>query len=50
MKHTAEFGSQIAKNGFQNEKDVIEKFNFWKHDTDAQGWLEKMGYYLSLIH
>jgi len=25
-------GSRTAKNGFRNEKDVIDKFNNWKTD------------------
>jgi hypothetical protein len=28
--HSAEKGSQIAKDGFENEKDIIKKFNNWK--------------------
>jgi len=31
-----ELGSQTAKNGFRNEDDIVEKFNNWKQDTDAQ--------------
>ena len=27
---TAEKGSEIAKNGFQNEEDVVFIFNNWK--------------------
>jgi R.HinP1I restriction endonuclease len=50
MKHTSDFGSQIAKNGFKNEKDVISKFNNWEKDKDAQGWLEEMGYDLRKIN
>ena len=50
MKHTSDFGSQIAKNGFKNEKDVISKFNNWEVDKDAQGWLEEMGYDLTKIN
>lgn len=43
------WGSQIAKNGFKNEKDIADKFNNWKADVDAQGWLEVMGYLLEKI-
>lgn len=50
MKHTAQFGSQIAKNGFNNEKDVINKFNNWLNDLDSQDWITKMGYDLAKIH
>lgn len=42
-------GSQIAKNGFKNEDDVIEKFNQWKTDEDAQLWLKIMEYELEKI-
>ena len=37
-------GSKTAKNGFNNEKDVIRKFNSWITDEDAQNWLIAMGY------
>ena len=37
-------GSETAKNGFKNEKDVANKFNSWKSDIDAQNWLLVMGY------
>jgi hypothetical protein len=37
-------GSKTAKGGFKNEKDVVESFNNWQKDEDAQGWLEAMGY------
>ena len=42
-------GSQIAKNGFKNEKDVVNKFNSWKTDKDGQAWLKIMGYDLNEI-
>lgn len=42
-------GSEIAKGGFQNEKDVADKFNNWKTDTDAQKWLQLMMYDLNEI-
>jgi hypothetical protein len=32
-------GSQTAKKGFQNEEDIVAKFNNWKQDGDAQKWL-----------
>ncbi len=32
-------GSIIAKQGFKNEKDVVSKFNNWKHDYESQEWL-----------
>lgn len=43
-KHTADFGSAIARNGFINEDTVLEKFNNWITDTDAQKCLQIMGY------
>jgi hypothetical protein len=45
----AERGSQTAKNGFANERDVAEKFNNWKTDKEAQIWLQIMHYELSEI-
>ncbi|MCK9254512.1 MAG: hypothetical protein GX793_07405 [Bacteroidales bacterium] len=44
-----EKGSQTAKNGFRNEDDIVEKFNNWKKDKDAQAWLISMKYKLSEI-
>ena len=42
-------GSQIAKNGFINEHDIINRFNNWKNDKEAQNWLVIMKYKLSEI-
>lgn len=42
-------GSQTAKDGFKNEKDIVNKFNNWKKDTDAKSWLKIMGYKLKEI-
>jgi hypothetical protein len=42
-------GSKIAKDGFQNEKDVVNKFNGWQNNRDAQDWLKIMGYELKDI-
>lgn len=42
-------GSQTAKNGFRNEDDVVDKFNQWERDEDAQKWLLIMGYDLQEI-
>ncbi len=42
-------GSQTAKDGFKNEKDIVDKFNNWKKDKNAQKWLEIMNYELSEI-
>lgn len=44
-----EKGSQTAKNGFRNEDDILNKFNNWKKDVDAQAWLIAMKYTLSEI-
>ena len=30
MTNHQELGSRTAKNGFQNEKDIVQKFNHWK--------------------
>ncbi len=42
-------GSQTAKDGFKNEKDIVEKFNNWKKDKTAKEWLKIMGYKLKEI-
>ncbi|NLK13045.1 MAG: type II restriction endonuclease [Candidatus Phytoplasma sp.] len=42
-------GSQTAKAGFRNERDVANKFNDWKNDRDAQKWLKIMKYNLKEI-
>ena len=42
-------GSQTAKNGFLNEGDIVNKFNAWNTDEDAQKWLLIMQYDLSEI-
>lgn len=42
-------GSQTAKDGFKNEDDIVNKFNNWKKDKDAQAWLVIMKYELSEI-
>lgn len=44
-----ERGSQTAKDGFRNENDIVEKFNDWEKDKDAQAWLILMKYKLSEI-
>lgn len=44
-----ERGSQTAKDGFKNERDIVEKFNNWKKDETAQEWLKIMGYNLNEI-
>ncbi|MDQ3635602.1 MAG: type II restriction endonuclease [Acidobacteriota bacterium] len=42
-------GSETAKNGFNNEDDIVKKFNGWKNDIDAQKWLLIMQYKLEEI-
>ncbi len=42
-------GSQIAKNGFKNEDDIVNKFNNWSKDEEAQKWLLIMEYKISEI-
>ena len=42
-------GSQTAKNGFQNEQNICDKFNNWRNDNDAKQWLIIMQYNLSKI-
>ncbi|MBP9664917.1 MAG: hypothetical protein KBD94_09855 [Pyrinomonadaceae bacterium] len=44
-----ELGSQTAKGGFRNEDEIRDKFNGWKTDEDAKGWLVAMKYELSAI-
>lgn len=48
-KDLVKLGSVTAKGGFRNENDVRDKFNNWKKDSDAQKWLEIMGYPLDEI-
>lgn len=47
--HSIEKGSQIAKDGFNNETIVVEKINSWATDLVAQNWLITMGYILEEI-
>lgn len=48
-KAMIQLGSKTAKGGFRNEDDVVDKFNLWKTDEEAQSWLETMGYKLKEI-
>lgn len=43
-KDLIKLGSETAKGGLRNEKDVIDRFNNWAKDETAQKWLEAMGY------
>lgn len=49
MPHSIDKSSQIAKDGFKNEDEVVEKFNNWQTDSESQQWLETMGYDLKEI-
>jgi len=42
-------GSKTAKSGFENEDDVVLKFNNWENDLDAQDWLIAMDYKIKEI-
>lgn len=42
-------GSNTAMNGFRNEDDIVDKFNNWKTDNEAQKWLLIMSYKLNEI-
>ncbi len=49
MVDLVKLGSQTAKRGFQNEKDIANKFINWQNDFDAQQWLTIMNYNLEQI-
>lgn len=42
-------GSTTAKNGFKNEDEIRDKFNNWRADEDARGWLAAMSYKVAEI-
>lgn len=42
-------GSETAKQGFQNEKDVVCRINQWATDDTARKWLSILGYHLDTI-
>ncbi len=42
-------GSETAIGGFNNEKEIAEKFNNWTKDKEAKDWLIIMGYKLDEI-
>ncbi len=48
-KLDSEWGSSVAKRGFNNEEDIADKFRNWKSDEDAKKWLEIMGYVIKDI-
>ena len=37
-------GSYTAKGGFENEHDIVAKFNNWQNDQVVQNWLSVLGY------
>lgn len=49
MSNKSEIASRTAKGGFDNEKEVSEKFTNWRNDKDAQQWLKIMMYDLKDI-
>lgn len=44
MDYRQEVGSYTAKGGFENEADIVLKFEHYKNDSEAQIWLKIMGY------
>lgn len=48
-KQAIALGSATAKGGFENEDDIVKKFNNWKIDDESKQWLELMGYDLGEI-
>jgi hypothetical protein len=49
MKKNILLGSQTAKQGFRNEKEIVSKFDNWKNDPEARAWLLIMEYELTEI-
>lgn len=49
MEDLIKRGSETAKNGFKNEHSVVDKFNNWRVEEDAQAWLKIMDYDLNEI-
>ena len=48
-KDLVKLGSKTAKRGFENEQNVIDRFNDWKNDKIAKAWLNAMNYDISSI-
>jgi len=44
MNYKKEVGSYTAKGGFENEANIVLKFDNFKNDNQAQLWLKIMGY------
>ncbi len=49
MTDLVRIGSETAKGGFANEREVAKKFNAWKTDKEARKWLLRMNYKLDEI-
>lgn len=49
MKISQEKGSEIAKEGFKTEREVLFRFKNWREDPVARSWLISMGYNLDEI-
>lgn len=49
MTDLVRIGSETAKGGFANERDIAQKFREWKTDKEARKWLERMHYNLNEI-
>lgn len=49
MTNLARIGSETAKGGFANERDIAKKFIAWKTDQEARKWLVMMHYNLDEI-
>ena len=49
MSDLVKWGSETAKGGFSNERDIAKKFNSWETDAEAKKWLKIMGYDLKEI-
>jgi len=49
MTDLVRIGSETARGGFANERDIAHKFDNWKADKEAQKWLQILGYNLKKI-
>jgi len=49
MTDLVRIGSETAKGGFANERDIAKKFEDWEEDKEAQKWLQIMDYDLKEI-
>ena len=44
MNNKQKIGSYTARGGFENEVNIVDKFNNYLNDNEAQTWLYIMGY------